>query len=571
MFPWPNGFYPDNGGDHQQPSFSPAANTPRQPDQSYSLHPPPPHPSLATDFTLGDHPQFPYHHPQESLESLFYSLSLSDRRRGFDGFVGNKAAAEGSGGFLPAPGNPSSIGWIPNYDDQLRHRIFNQGSRAHNYQGNAAASAGGGGGGFVMLPSDSRDYYLRRLLALRSETDPRLWDGNFSYKDRISSPQWDSQSRSANPRRSSNFANNRRSSNHQHHNPSSTSSNLNVSRRSDSIYETANSLDAFKGQILSMAQDQHGCRTLQRIIGTKKTEEIERAFVELKDHVGQLMLDQFGNYVVQRLLDVCSDKQRTEILMILTANETQLLRICLNPHGTRAIQKLLDHVTTSHQISIIMPTLSRAAVSLTKDMNGHHVIQHCLKSFSHNDNKYLLNKVADNCFEIATDKSGCCVLQVCVEYSRGETRDRLVSEIIGNALHLSQDCYGNYVVQNIVGLKVEKINAALLAQLQGDLVNLSCNKYGSNVVEKCLTETTEEQSTQVMMELLSSPKSSLMLVDPFGNFVIQTALLISQSGRNPMVRSALVDLVERNAPMMRSNIYGKKVLHSYEKRQWIRM
>ncbi|KAL6587686.1 hypothetical protein OROMI_000670 [Orobanche minor] len=84
-----------------------------------------------------------------------------------------------------------------------------------------------------------------------------------------------------------------------------------------------------------------------------------------------------------------------------------------------------------------MSALTPGAVALTKDMNGHHVIKYCLEHFSAQDNKYLLNVIADNCFEIARDKSGCCVLQQCVERSTGETQDSLVAEITTYAILLA--------------------------------------------------------------------------------------------------------------------------------------
>ncbi|GKG19568.1 putative pumilio homolog 8, chloroplastic, partial [Tanacetum coccineum] len=48
---------------------------------------------------------------------------------------------------------------------------------------------------------------------------------------------------------------------------------------------------------------------------------------------------------------------------------------------TRAMQKLIELLTTADQRSLIVSALKRITVPLTKNTNGHHVIQHCLKSF----------------------------------------------------------------------------------------------------------------------------------------------------------------------------------------------
>ncbi|GAV84527.1 PUF domain-containing protein [Cephalotus follicularis] len=294
----------------------------------------------------------------------------------------------------------------------------------------------------------------------------------------------------------------------------------------DSINQSVSNF--LRGNIVPLAKDQKGCRILQMSINEMSKEEIEMVFMEVIDCVGQLVLDPFGTYVVQKLVEVCTEEQRTRILLMLTKTEFQLVGICLSMHGTRAVQKLLENLTTQQQISLVMSALSPGAVALTKDMNGHHVIQHCLKHFSQEDNRYLLNEVTNNCYAIATDKSGCCVLQQCVEYCQGEPRDRLVAEIISNALHLAEDRYGNYVVQHMLGLRVPQITTNLLNQLKGSYTALSCNKYGSNVVEKCLLETGEQHPAAIIMELLRSRNVGLLLLDPYGNYVIQSALSVSK-------------------------------------------
>lgn len=176
--------------------------------------------------------------------------------------------------------------------------------------------------------------------------------------------------------------------------------------------------------------------------------------------------------------------------------------------------------------------------------------------------QYLLNGIADNCLKIATNKHGCCVLQACVDHSQGEYRESLVAEIIAHAIHLAEDPYGfvstnhshyllhmflkinivifvhvlicsNYVVQHLLGLKIWEVTENLVKQFEGSFVSLSCNKYASNVMEKCLTEAGEEVSSQILMEFLRSPDVSMLLIDPFGNFVIQSALSVSKVSLSP--------------------------------------
>jgi hypothetical protein len=152
--------------------------------------------------------------------------------------------------------------------------------------------------------------------------------------------------------------------------------------------------------------------------------------------------DPFGNYLCQKLLEYASDEQRN---LICESVAQDLVNISLNMHGTRAVQKMIDFLSTRRQIHSIIVALSLHVVVLIKDLNGNHVIQKCLNKLAPEDNQFIYNAVAANCVEVATHRHGCCVLQRCVDHASDAQRVQLVNEITYNALTLVQDPYGNYV------------------------------------------------------------------------------------------------------------------------------
>ncbi|KAE9588387.1 putative pumilio domain-containing protein [Lupinus albus] len=156
----------------------------------------------------------------------------------------------------------------------------------------------------------------------------------------------------------------------------------------------------FRGRIVLLAMEQGGCRVLQEIMKRLKSqEEISFIFMELINNVMELMMDPFGNYVFQKLVEICSEQQRTHIILVVTNSDFHFVNMCLDIHGTRAVQKLLEHVSTQEQRSLIMSALSPGAVALTKDTNGIHVVEHCLKHFSNEDNRviyiYIYTSICD--------------------------------------------------------------------------------------------------------------------------------------------------------------------------------
>lgn len=318
------------------------------------------------------------------------------------------------------------------------------------------------------------------------------------------------------------------------------------------------SLDELNGRIYFMAKDQHGCRFLQQIFLEGTPEDIEKIFLEVIDNIVDLMTDPFGNYLVQKLLEVCDEGQIMRILHAITRKSGDLVKISCNMHGTRAVQKVIETLKTPEQFSMVVSSLKPGIVSLVKDMNGNHVAQRCLQYLMPEYSKFLFEAATANCVELATDRHGCCVLQKCLTYAEGEQRRRLVCEITSNALILSQDPFGNYVVQFVFELELPWATVDTLDQLEGNYGDLSMQKYSSNVVERCLKYAGEERCARIIKELMSNSRLDQIMQDPYGNYVIQAALNHSKGSAH----AALVDAIRPHVPILRTSPYGKKVLSS---------
>nr|XP_043630135.1 pumilio homolog 12-like [Erigeron canadensis] len=321
-------------------------------------------------------------------------------------------------------------------------------------------------------------------------------------------------------------------------------------------YKFPGSLKDVRGKVYSVAKNQEGCQFLQMKCEEGNSEDIEMIFNEIKDHMRELMVDASMNYLAQKMFKVCSEEQMTQIVVSLISDDGNLTNICLNSHGTRAMQKLIELVRMAEQRSLIVSALRRITVTLTKNTNGHHVIQQCLKSFQVDEVQPILNVVSDNCLDIATDKSGCCVLQQCVLHATGASKERLMTEIIENSLHLAEHPYGNYVVQHLLGMQIPEVTGNILRKLDGNIVPLASNKYGSNVIEKILKDVPDDQSTPIIREILNSSQFLDVIQNPYGNYVVQSAL---QAAKGP-IKEIMINRIQKDYPYLHSHPHGKRVL-----------
>lgn len=341
----------------------------------------------------------------------------------------------------------------------------------------------------------------------------------------------------------------------------STHANKPRRKRSDDPAYEGLSLESVSSNIFAMCKDQHGCRYLQRKLEENNVESTQLIFSKTYAHISDLMVDPFGNYLVQKLLDYVNEEQRTVLVKHVCQN---LKSIALNQHGTRALQKMIGTIgavdageESQHQSKIICEALSgkSVAVALMKDLNGNHVIQKCLKKFSGPGCQFVFDAVADNCVDVATHKHGCCVIQRCLDHANADQKAQLVAVITKHGLDLVQDQYGNYVVQYVLKLGRPEFNEPLVAQFLGHICNLSVQKFSSNVIENCLRIVEPRVQTRIIDEILHSNVLEDLVRDSYANYVIQTAL---ETAQEP-TRSQLIENVRPMMPAIRSTPFGRKI------------
>ncbi|KAK6078005.1 RNA-binding protein (pumilio domain-containing protein) [Seiridium cupressi] len=311
-------------------------------------------------------------------------------------------------------------------------------------------------------------------------------------------------------------------------------------------------LTNFHGSILELCKDQHGCRYLQKQLENRIPHEIHQIWQETNAHVVDLMMDPFGNYLCQKLLEYCTDDERT--LLIRNAADS-MTRIAFNQHGTRALQKMIEFVTLPEHVQIIIEALRYQVVELIKDLNGNHVIQKCLNKLSSEDNQFIFEAVGNNCIDVGTHRHGCCVLQRCIDHAAGDQKITLISQITENATRLVQDPFGNYVVQYIIDLNEPSFTEPLVIKFLGSIGRLSRHKFSSNVMEKCLRCSSDQSKDMMVQEILVPGEIDRLLRDNYGNYVVQTAL-----EHCPLqTKIQLIETIRPIIPNVRGTPYARRI------------
>jgi len=326
-----------------------------------------------------------------------------------------------------------------------------------------------------------------------------------------------------------------------------------------SSLSAALSVEDIQNRVFAMSKDQNGCRLLQEQLDYEDRADLcDVIYQESLEHLAEMMVDPFGNYLFQKLLERVSEKQRLVIIRRVSSN---LVAAALNLHGTRSVQKVVEVCATSPDVieedfddkdgedygyvkdreerpeggerrrttslpDLIVEALKDDAVRLCIDSNGNHVIQRALQFMKPEYNQFVFDAVCKECTTVGTHRHGCCVLQRCLDAANKTQKAEVIEQVERQAMKLMQDPYGNYVVQYVLDSCTAEEAFGVIMKPLGHIYELSVQKFSSNVIEKCLEKAPERVRQKYIAEITGCPKMNKMLQDQFANYVVQRALCV---------------------------------------------
>eukprot|EP00934_Nitzschia_sp_Nitz4_P000546 Nitzschia sp. Nitz4//scaffold76_size158648//49144//51696//NITZ4_002539-RA/size158648-processed-gene-0.263-mRNA-1//-1//CDS//3329557824//546//frame0 len=296
-------------------------------------------------------------------------------------------------------------------------------------------------------------------------------------------------------------------------------------------------IESLLGNIRRLSRDQVGCRLVQQALDEEGPMAATLILNEGLPFWGEALVDPFGNYLFQKILEKITPEER---VMLVKTVSTRLVNASLNLHGTRSVQKIVELCALDEQngeprdkkdgesaADILTRSLSPAAARLCIDSHGNHVIQRVLLKLGPQHAMFVFDAVAESVGDVARHRHGCCVIQRCLDSPPGPARSHLVHRIVDKSLELMQDAYGNYVVQYVLDVCSDEDVHAVCESVVGKVTLLAIQKFSSNVMEKCLERCTDRVKEQYLNELSDQDRIRELMMDPFGNYVVQRALSVA--------------------------------------------
>ncbi|GJQ09504.1 hypothetical protein GpartN1_g1295.t1 [Galdieria partita] len=320
-------------------------------------------------------------------------------------------------------------------------------------------------------------------------------------------------------------------------------------------------LSDIRGHVAEFASDQHGSRFIQQKLEGSSLDEIRTLVAELGPDIDRLVIDVFGNYVVQKLLEYGDENIRQLLTKKL---EGRMLSLSLHMYGCRVVQKALEVLKGKERTQLVQE-LNGHVLQCIRDQNGNHVIQKCIELVEPENIVFIVDSVKGQAVALAEHAYGCRVVQRVLEHCPKEHKAQILAEIMACARDLIRDQYGNYVIQHIVEKGDEDNKAVIMKVVLNELVAFAQHKFASNVVERCLQYGSTIQRVDFIEVLLvkdsveDCPLSTLVR-DQFGNYVVQRILDVANEDHLKRV----VSILKEQIPYLKKYSYGKHIIAKLE-------
>ena len=302
-----------------------------------------------------------------------------------------------------------------------------------------------------------------------------------------------------------------------------------------------------------LGKDQAACRYVQKLISENPTNTLRILYEPICDKILQLISDQFGNYLIQKLIVYLNEEQLINILKIITP---QFFEICCNNHGTRVLQKFIDCSKTPKVKNYFYFLLKPLITPLLKELKGTFIVQKFAE-----DNKEYENEISaiivENSPDLATHRHGCCVIQKYLELKDPTMTPLLLDKLIENSLLLIVDQFGNYVIQTILLMRIKKYGNKLAEQISQNIVYYAKHKYSSNVVEKCFDYCDGIYLNNLMMNVQKKENLRELILDEHGNYVVQKVLRLSEPKTKRVMLKMIISLFDK----LKAYPFGERVIN----------
>lgn len=201
----------------------------------------------------------------------------------------------------------------------------------------------------------------------------------------------------------------------------------------------------------------------------------------------ELMINRFGNFLVQRCLEYSNKEQIHQFALAIVGS---VCTLSMDPFGCHVVQKILDCVEENLKEALVYELLANVSETVTHRYACHvwqKLFELRWKKISPPPFMKKMNEELKGKWHlIAAEETGSLVVQNIFENCNKEDKKPCILEIIDNIEDVIIGQWGNWVIQHMIEHADEPYRQEVISLVVEHSPNFSTNQYASKVVEKLL-------------------------------------------------------------------------------------
>lgn len=201
--------------------------------------------------------------------------------------------------------------------------------------------------------------------------------------------------------------------------------------------------------------------------------------------------------------------------------------LCSDQNGCRFLQKKLEE-KIPYQTQIIFQEVSKIFVNLMTDPFGNYLCQKLMEYCSASQLIYLALLSSPFLLQVALNSHGTRTLQKMLDFSYSSLDEAptaiviLTQSLQNHVIELIKDLSGNHVIQKCLIVLPPELNQFIFDSISSNVMDVATHRHGCCVIQRCMENASEHQQRQLALAIIEA--SSILVQDPFGNYVIQAVL-----------------------------------------------
>ncbi|XP_042431232.1 pumilio homolog 2-like [Zingiber officinale] len=155
-------------------------------------------------------------------------------------------------------------------------------------------------------------------------------------------------------------------------------------------------IEAFYSHVIALSSHPYGCRVIQRVLEHCNDQEVQSIMMEeIMEDVCNLAQDQYGNYVIQHVLQYGKPEERSAIISKLAG---QIVKMSQQKYASNVVEKCLTYGTPEERQILIDEILgttdeNEPLQAMMKDQFGNYVVQKVLEACDDKNCELILQRI----------------------------------------------------------------------------------------------------------------------------------------------------------------------------------